>query len=182
MGRTNDFRGNRSGGPRDSRSYAGRNAPGGSRNSGRSDDRRAPDVTMMKVDLNQLNAHNYVDLANEVMKSMLDYERAERSRSRLTTTKIRSLLTLINRAEDLARLKSGTELSEARIQDLLHAQVRFAYESGREESVKRFLEQTQLLSFLKRVIQSREKAKFELFARYFESLVAYHRFHGGREK
>lgn len=182
MGRTNDFRGNRPGGSRDSRPYAGRNAPGGSRDSGRSDDRRAPDVTMMNVDLNQLNAHNYVDLADEVMKSMLDYERAEKSKSRLTTTKIRSLLTLINRAEDLARLESGTELSEARIQDLLHAQVRFAYESGREESVKRFLEQTQLLSFLKCVIQRGEKAKFELFARYFESLVAYHRFHGGREK
>lgn len=182
MGRTNDFRGNRPGGSRDSRPYAGRNAPGGSRDSGRSDDRRAQDVTMKKVDLKQLDAHNYVELADEAMKSMLDYERAEKSKSRLTTTKIRSLLTLINRAEDLARLESGTELSEARIQDLLHAQVRFAYESGREESVKRFLEQTQLLSFLKRVIQSGEKAKFELFARYFESLVAYHRFHGGREK
>lgn len=141
-----------------------------------------PIVEMIKVDLKNLDTHNYVDTADEVMQSILNYETTTKQKNKLTTTKLRSLLTLVNRAEDLARLDSGTELQEERIQDLLHAQIRFVYESGREEGVKRFLDQTQLLQFLKRVIQSRKKTDFDFFARYFESLVAYHRFHGGKDR
>lgn len=98
----------------------------------------------------------------------------------MTTTKLRSLLTLINRVENLARLEAGDKLSDELIQDLLHAQIRFAYESAREPSVREFLELSNLLNLLKEVIKDGSKEKFELLARYFESLVAYHRFFGGK--
>ena len=69
-----------------------------------------PIVEMIKVDLKNLDTHNYVDTADEVMQSILNYETTTKQKNKLTTTKLRSLLTLVNRAEDLARLDSGTEL------------------------------------------------------------------------
>ena len=138
------------------------------------------------IRLENLNQNNYVETAETLMKTLSKVPNEARYYvnpiHKMTTTKLRSLLTLVNRVENLERLESGENLSDELIQDLLHAQIRFAYEAGRENSVKEFLELSQLLNLLKEVIQNRTKAKFELFARYFESLVAYHRFFGGRSE
>ena len=55
--------------------------------------------------------------------------------------------------------------------------VRLAYECGREDAVKKFVYETDLLSYIKGIHDSRNE--FIRFARYMEALVAYHRFYGG---
>lgn len=134
------------------------------------------------VNLDDLNQKNYVEKAEHLMGELSKpkYKYRTNPITAMTTTKLRSLLTLINRVENLARLEAGDKLSDELIQDLLHAQIRFAYESAREPSVKEFLELSNLLNLLKEVIKNGSKEKFELLARYFESLVAYHRFFGGK--
>lgn len=138
------------------------------------------------IELRSLNQNNYVETAETLMKNLskVPYEARYYVNpiTKMTTTKLRSLLTLVNRIENLERLESGDTLSDELVQDLLHAQIRFAYEAGREASVKEFLELSQLLNLLKEVIKNPQKTKFELFARYFESLVAYHRFFGGKSE
>jgi CRISPR-associated protein Csm2 len=53
------------------------------------------------------------------------------------------------------------------------------YESGRETSVDEFLQKTGLRDMLAEIKDSKER--FLLYCKYFEALVAYHRFLGGRD-
>lgn len=53
------------------------------------------------------------------------------------------------------------------------------YESGRETSVKDFVQKAKILEELKKVKDS--KSQFLLFCRYMEALVAYRKFSGRDE-
>lgn len=57
--------------------------------------------------------------------------------------------------------------------------IRTAYEAGRDDTVKTFVEKARLLQYMKGIGSSRED--LIRFAHYMEALVAYHRFYGGRE-
>lgn len=160
--------------------YNQRNHGSNNRNSGGRRERHPRPQWLEPIDLATLNTKSYVEKAETLMETLKSEPYDNNPIMDMTTTKLRSLLTLINRVEDLERLQAGEKLSDALIQDLLHAQIRFAYESAREPSVREFLELSNLLNLLKEVIKNGSKEKFELLARYFESLVAYHRFFGGR--
>ena len=56
---------------------------------------------------------------------------------------------------------------------------RGAYECGRDDTVKSFVAQTNLLEYLKRI--STDRADLIRFAHYMEALVAFHRYFGGKE-
>lgn len=117
---------------------------------------------------------DYVDQAECTMRDL------SQDRTRLTTSKIRNILSRISdiynvevdRAEDTLLPESESSLQMAR--------VRIAYECGREESVKKFVERSKLLNYIKGIGNSR--AEFIRFARYMEALVAYHRFFGGKDQ
>ena len=57
--------------------------------------------------------------------------------------------------------------------------VRVAYECGRDDTVKSFVAQTNLLEYLKGI--STDRADLIRFAHYMEALVAFHRYFGGKE-
>lgn len=54
-----------------------------------------------------------------------------------------------------------------------------AYEAGREDAVKGFLEATGLM---KAIDELHSYEQFLLFCRYAESLVAYFKFYGGKDQ
>lgn len=162
------------------RNSGGNNYGSNNQNGGGRRERRPRPQWLKPIDLTALNTKSYVETAETLMETLKKTRYDNNPIADMTTTKLRSLLTLINRVENLARLEAGDKLSDELIQDLLHAQIRFAYESAREPSVREFLELSNLLNLLKEVIKNGSKEKFELLARYFESLVAYHRFFGGK--
>lgn len=116
---------------------------------------------------------NYVDEAEKVMRALFE------NRSRITTTKLRGFLTLVNDIYNAENLRTETELSSESRLKLMRLRVRVVYDAGRERDVKDFVEKAKLLEYLKGVGDSREAMIH--FAHYMEALVAYHRYLGGRD-
>ena len=116
---------------------------------------------------------DYVDEAERVMRTLLE------DKSRITTSKLRGFLALISEIYNEENLRSDKKLSPASQAKLLRLRVKAVYDAGREPAVKRFVEQAQLLEYIKGVGTDRES--LILLAHYMEALVAYHRHLGGKE-
>ena len=115
----------------------------------------------------------YVDEAEQVMSNHMQGSR------RITTTKLRSFLALIDDIYNVENLRTGTALLPESQLELMRLRVRVIYDAGRDAEVKTFVEQAKLLSYLKGVGTNRD-AMIRL-AHYMEALVAYHRYLGGKE-
>lgn len=128
--------------------------------------------------MEKLTETNYVDLAENVIVEGL--ERDRKGNFRLTNSKIRNLLSLVNNLyTDIVRLSGANErLSEAIEGKIQYLRLRFVYEAGREKSVKDFVEKADIIRHLKRI---ETRSDLLLFCRYMEALVAYHKFNGGRD-
>lgn len=128
--------------------------------------------------MEKLTQTNYVDLAEKVI--VKDLERDKRGNFRLTNSKIRNLLSLVNNLyTDVARTGGSDEkLSETIEGKIQYIRLRFVYEAGREKSVKDFVEKADIIKHLQRI---ETRSNLLLFCRYMEALVAYHKFNGGRD-
>ncbi|WP_083454065.1 type III-A CRISPR-associated protein Csm2 [Syntrophomonas palmitatica] len=121
---------------------------------------------------------NYTVQAEQVI---LDLKTAMgRDYQNFTTSKIRNILARVSEIYNdvLAEYSETLDLEiQSRIEYL---KVRLVYECGREPRViKPFVDKAGLLQLLNGIGASRQN--FINFARYMEALVAYHRFHGGRD-
>ena len=116
---------------------------------------------------------DYVDAAEKVMRALFA------NRSRITTTKMRGFLTLVNDVYNVESLRTEPELSAESKLKLMRLRVRIVYDAGRENDVRSFVERAKLLEYIKGIGSSR--AEMIRFAHYMEALVAYHRFMGGKE-
>ena len=112
---------------------------------------------------------NYVDLADERMR---EYVRL------VSTSKIRNLYSLVMDIYNQEVRRMEDDLLPESAAKLSHLRVRVAYEAGRDSKVGSFVEEAHLLPYIKGV-----KNRLDLIrlAQYMEALVAYHRYHGGRE-
>lgn len=128
--------------------------------------------------MEKLTQTNYVDLAEKVI--VKDLERDKRGNFRLTNSRIRNLLSLVNNLyTDVIRTGGSDEkLSEAIEGKIQYIRLRFVYEAGREKSVKDFVEKADIIKHLQRI---ETRSDLLLFCRYMEALVAYHKFNGGRD-
>ena len=128
--------------------------------------------------MEKLTQTNYVDLAEKVI--VKDLERDKRGNFRLTNSKIRNLLSLVNNLyTDVARTGGSDEkLSETIEGKIQYIRLRFVYEAGREKCVKDFVEKADIIKHLQRI---ETRSDLLLFCRYMEALVAYHKFNGGRD-
>ena len=128
--------------------------------------------------MEKLTETNYVDLAENVIVEALKRDR--KGNFRLTNSKIRNLLSLVNNLyTDVVRSSGANEqLSEAIEGKIQYLRLRFVYEAGREKSVKDFVEKADIIRHLKRI---ETRSDLLLFCRYMEALVAYHKFNGGRD-
>lgn len=116
---------------------------------------------------------DYVDQAERVMRQLVD------SRVQLTTSKLRNILSRISDIYNAEVDRTDDKLLPESESSLQMVRIRIAYECGRENAVKQFVEEAKLLRYIKTVKNSR--VKFIHFARYMEALVAYHRFFGGKD-
>lgn len=97
----------------------------------------------------------------------------------LTVSQIRNLLAMS--ADILNEVLEYPEenLSEELLDRVSYLTVRFYYEAGRDEKVKSFIETANLLPFLKG-IQTRKQ--YICYYQYMEALVAFHKYHGGKDQ
>lgn len=116
---------------------------------------------------------DYVDQAERVMQQLVQ------NRVQLTTSKLRNILSRISNIYNAEVDRTDDELLPESENSLQMVRIRIAYECGRENAVKQFVEEAKLLRYIKSVKSSR--IKFIHFARYMEALVAYHRFFGGKD-
>ena len=140
---------------------------------------RRNDRERYQVKLENITSTKYVDEAEKVIQSL-------QGRDLLSTNKIRSILALVSDLNDKLRMDdslSGETIKE----DCGYIRMRFAYECGREQKVKTFVSNANLINFLKSVddqgLSEKEvKEKALLFCKYMEALVAYHKYYGGNDK
>ena len=126
---------------------------------------------------------NYVDEAERIMRSL------KNSGTTITTSKIRSLLSLVTDIYNDESIRTEDKLKPDSVVKLNLMRVRVAYEYGRDngESVgkdkvypmKEFITQAHLREYLKGI--STDRADLIRFAHYMEALVAFHRYLGGKE-
>ncbi len=93
----------------------------------------------------------------------------------LSTSKIRGIYALIM---NIYTRITDEESFEANKSDLQYIKVKMAYESGRNDTVKNFIQGTCLMSCIDSISTYDQ---FILYCRYAESLVAYFKFYGGKE-
>lgn len=97
----------------------------------------------------------------------------------LTVSQIRNLLAMS--ADILNEVLEYPEenLSEELLDRVSYLTVRFYYEAGRDEKVKSFIETAKLLPFLKGI---KTRKQYIQYYQYMEALVAFHKYHGGKDR
>lgn len=97
----------------------------------------------------------------------------------LTVSQIRNLLAMS--ADILNEVLECPEenLSEELLDRVSYLTVRFYYEAGRDEKVKSFIETAKLLPFLKGI---KTRKQYIQYYQYMEALVAFHKYHGGKDQ
>ncbi len=123
----------------------------------------------------ELTNENYVDEAKKVIGNLVN------SKGKiLTTSKIRKLLAMISDMYTKAKRLKSDVLNSDWISKIQYFKMHTIYEAGREPSVKKFVEEAQLIEQLDKIKNDRKK--LILFCHYMEALVAYRKFLGGRDE
>lgn len=124
---------------------------------------------------------NYVEQAEQVIPKLSKDKKGNISVKTNQIRKLLSAITTVNNQIELLRMQDKWDAThkmqmQAEIRYLV---VKFAYQAGRDPSVKDLIQKAKLMEWLK---ESEANAdKFKEFARYMEALVAFHKFYGGRD-
>lgn len=134
-----------------------------------------------RVTMKTINEKNYVSMAEKAIKNLRNKkDRRNRTISMVSTSKIRNLLAMTADIYNNVIILQDDKLSDELIGRIEYLRTRFVYECGREPKVKDFVEEANLLEVLVEIGDSRDN--YILFNRYMESLIAYHRYYGGKEQ
>lgn len=125
----------------------------------------------------ELTRTNYVDEAEKVVKKLVTDKSGNIA---LSTSKIRNILTMVSGIYNDVIHLSGTELDVDLQERIQYLKMRFAYEAGREKTVKDLRDKAEIAQLLDGI--GTDKEKCIIFCRYMESIVAYHKFYGGKEQ
>ncbi|HHT50927.1 MAG TPA: type III-A CRISPR-associated protein Csm2 [Eubacteriaceae bacterium] len=134
-----------------------------------------------------IQGEDYVDKAERLMKELSKV---------ITTSKIRDLLAQVNELYNDIILQPDEKLSKEHVEAIRHLKVKMIYDAGRdrqerlsgqdrndrrfrEGKLTYFFNQTGLLEMVSNIGDSRKR--FLDYCKYFEALVAYHKYYGGRE-
>lgn len=129
----------------------------------------------------RINEKNYVDRAERAILDLVkEAEQDRRVKGIVTTSKIRNLLAMTADIYNQVLEQSREKLDEEVIGRIEYLRVRVMYECGREPQVRRFVEKAELIEILKEIGGS--KKNYLLFSRYMEALVAFHKYHGGKDQ
>ena len=123
-----------------------------------------------------LEKTNYVDMAENAVQRL---ERNKNGNLILTTSKIRNILSMISTIYNEVIHHPADKLNEDMVERLKYLKMRFAYEAGREKAVKNLIEVAKIFEIIEWV--GDDKQRCILFCKYMESIVAYHKFNGGKD-
>ncbi|MFR2592391.1 MAG: type III-A CRISPR-associated protein Csm2 [Butyribacter sp.] len=123
-----------------------------------------------------LEKTNYVDKAEDVVNNLM---RDKKNHLILTTSKIRNILSMISTIYNEVIHYPSDKLNEDIVERLKYLKMRFAYEAGREKAVKNLIEVAKIFEIIEWI--GNDKQKCILFCKYMESIVAYHKFNGGKD-
>jgi len=128
-----------------------------------------------------ISESNYVDQAENIIKQLSERKNTKTGKpiQMVTTSKIRNLLAMTADIYNEVSESMDEEISDNCKKRIEYLRIRFVYEAGRDNSVRTFVEQAKILDILKEIGNSRDN--YILFSRYMESLVAFHRYYGGKE-
>lgn len=127
-----------------------------------------------------VNEQNYVDEAEKVIVKLKNLKNARGyAVPMVTTSKLRNLLAMATDIYNEMMNQKEENLNEDLCSRIAYLRVRFLYEAGREDAVKKLVEEAGIIQVLKGVNGSRKK--YVLFHRYMEALVAFHKFYGGKD-
>lgn len=130
-----------------------------------------------RTNLPPITGTNFGKVAEQAIKSL---EKNRHGKFEVTTSQIRMLLSMTNNLyKEL--LEERDETLNSNLKSMIqYLRMKFAYQAGRDGKVKAFVEKANLMGELENIGESRDKAI--LFCKYMESLVAYHKYHGGRDR
>ncbi len=118
---------------------------------------------------------------------MLDINKAEsfvknnNIANQISTSQIRKFLAAVNKINNKIRYQNNDDiLSEDIVAEIAYMRVQFAYIVGRNKNNKGLEKLHKELDGAIANIKN-SKSNFINFARYVEAIVAYHKFHGGRD-
>ena len=102
-------------------------------------------------------------------------------KSNITSSKLRSLYSMLCDIITNESSNHGDKISEDCLSALRLLRVHIIYDMGRDSKVKEFIEKTHLVAYLVYVENNRRRNDFDLFCKYFEALVAFHRYLNPKE-
>ncbi|WP_288840706.1 type III-A CRISPR-associated protein Csm2 [uncultured Mitsuokella sp.] len=135
--------------------------------------------------MNEAGKRKIPDVAAEaesVIQSLIHEDK--HGRLDLKTNQIRKFLAAVTSVTNQIEVWHMQHIDTDVLPDNLAAEVKYlkvklAYQAGREKSVKEFAEKAEIARRIDAI--GRDRRKYQEFAHFVEALVAYHRFHGGRE-
>ena len=161
--------------------YDDRNFKGRGTRENKNNNRNYQEKTIVEKVPIILDDDNYVEQAEEVILSLI---KKNGRNGILTTSKIRKLLSMLSDIYTKVRHTRDDKLARAILIRLQYFKLHTIYEAGRENGsrtpVKDFIEEAQLIEQIDNI--KSDKNKLILFCHYMEALVAYRKYHGGRDE
>ena len=128
----------------------------------------------------KLTNENYVELAEKTVAAMKREKERNPKVKLVSTTKMRGLLAMMADIYNEIQNVPDEVMNEHIRSRIDYLRIRFVYEAGKENTVKKFVNEANLLEYLKEI--HGRKSEFVLFYHYMEALVAYFKFNGLDEK
>ncbi len=149
----------------------------GSYGSGSGDSRNARNSPNQdRPDRREIDGDNYTEVAENVIKAI----RRNKGKIELTTSQIRNILAMVTDIYNDVMNSAAEELSEEIKERINYLKIKCIYAAGKNAVVKDFMNRADLIRNIELIGSSRRK--YILFSRYMESMVAYHRYEGGRDQ
>ncbi len=99
----------------------------------------------------------------------------------LKTNQIRNILDLINGVSEKIALHNEEDITCYK-DDILYIRVKLAYIYGKDnknDGVKDFIDKSKLIELILSI--DNHKSRYQMFAKYAEALVAFHKYYGGKD-
>ena len=107
--------------------------------------------------MEKIDKLTYVDQAENVIKSLRVKDRNGRYVMRLTTSRIRNILSLVTGIYNRVLHETRNELSEEICEEIQYLRLRIVYEAGKDQDVKNFMNQANLLENIQDIGKNRER-------------------------
>lgn len=126
-----------------------------------------------------INEINYVDVAEKTINRLKEKkDNKGKPVGLVTTSKIRNILAMGAEIYNDVLLAKDETLDNELKGRIDYLRIRALYEAGRDSAVKSFVIEARVPDIIKEI---KTKQDYILFYRYMESLVAFHRFFGGKD-